>query len=241
MLKPQQMETALATLIVREKGQPDRSFPLEGNECVIGRSNDAHLRLPNVSVSRFHTRLIQESNGWAFEDLQSQNGTVVNGKRAEKGALNSDDQLNLGKYTVIYMSDDSPGIWKGRTVETLSPYLADRLGDEDNTYELSPDMIRQMQAAARRVKGARIEDIASGRRWEPGDEPIGFGGRGGVPIQGILARMNAATLRWNGKRHVIKKTGWAALVVNDKKVNETALEDGDRLKIGGSEFEYMLS
>jgi hypothetical protein len=29
--------------------------------------------------------------------------------------------------------------------------------------------------------------------------------------------------------------------VNGKKVNETILEDGDRLKIGGSEFEYMLS
>jgi pSer/pThr/pTyr-binding forkhead associated (FHA) protein len=231
----------LATLIVRENGQPDRSFPIEGDECVIGRSNDAHLRLPNVSVSRFHTRLSQNTVGWAFEDLQSQNGTLINGKRVEKGTLQSEDQLHLGKYTVIFLDDNSHGIWKGRTVETLSPYLAGGAGDEDSTYELSPEIIRQMQAAARRIKGACIENIESGLRWEPGDEVLGFGGKSGVPVQGFLGRLEAASMRWNGKRHILKKTGWAGLSVNGKKVSEVALEDGDRLKIGSSEFEYMLS
>lgn len=235
------METALATLIVREKGQPDRSFPLEGRECVIGRSNDAHLRLPNVSVSRFQTRLVFQGGQWAFEDLQSQNGTLVNGKRLDKGPLSSEDEINLGKYTVVFLDDDSPGIWKGRTVESLAPFQSCTFDNDDITYELSPDMIRQMQAAARRISGACIEDVETGRRWQPGDDVVRFGGKGAIPVKGMLGRLNVATLRWNGKRHVVKKTSWAAISVNGKKFNETMLEDGDRLKIGGSEFEYMLS
>jgi pSer/pThr/pTyr-binding forkhead associated (FHA) protein len=235
------METALATLIVREKGQPDRSFPLEGRECVIGRSNDAHLRLPNVSVSRFQTRLVFQGGQWGFEDLQSQNGTSVNGKRLDKGPLSSEDEINLGKYTLVFLDDDSPGIWQGRTVESMMSFQSINFDNDDNTYELSPDMIRQMQAAARRISGACIEDVETGRRWKPRDDLLGFGGKGSVPVQGMLGRLNVATLRWNGKRHVVKKTSLAAMSVNGEKVNETILEDGDRLKIGGSEFEYMLS
>jgi pSer/pThr/pTyr-binding forkhead associated (FHA) protein len=235
------METALATLIVREKGQPDRIFPLEEEECVIGRSNDAHLRLPNVSVSRFQTRLVFQGGQWGFEDLQSQNGTLVNGKRRDKGPLSSEDEINVGKYTLVFLGDDSHGIWKGRTIESLSPFLSSIFDSDDDTYELSPDMIRQMQAAARRISKACIEDVETGRRWQPGDDLLRFGGKGSVPVQGILGRLNVAALRWNGKRHIVKKTSWAAISVNGEKVNETILEDGDRLKIGGSEFEYMLS
>jgi pSer/pThr/pTyr-binding forkhead associated (FHA) protein len=231
----------LATLIVREKGQPDRSFALVGDECVIGRGDDTHLRLPNVSVSRFHTRLIWGEDGWEFEDLQSQNGTIVNGKRQDRGPVRTGDEIFLGKYSLVFLGDDSHGIWKGRTIESLTPYVSATLGNDDNTYELSPEMLRQMQAAARRIKGARIEDIGTGRRWEPSDETLIFGGRGVIPVKGLASFMSAARLRWNGKSHVVQKLGWMSLTVNGKKVKESALEDGDRLKIGASEFEYMLS
>ena len=231
----------MATLVVREKGQPDRNFNIVGEECVIGRSDDSHLRLPNVSVSRFHTRIFFGPDGWQYEDLQSQNGTIINGQRQEGGRLRSGDELFLGKYSLVFLGDDSHGIWKGRTVESLPPYISVDLGNEDNTYELSTDMLRQMQAAARRIKGARLEDIETGQRWSPSDETLTFGGRGEIPVQGLGGFLSAASLRWNGKRHVVQKLGWASLTVNGKKVKEAALEDGDRLKIGSSEFEYLLS
>ena len=151
------------TLIVREKGQPDRSYALEGDACLVGRSDDAHLRLANVSVSRFHTRIAHGNRGWEFEDMQSQNGTVINGKRQDKGSLKSGDELFIGKYSLVFLGEDSHGIWKGRTVESLAPFMASNLGNDDNTYEISPDMLRQMQAAAKRLKGARVEDLQTKR------------------------------------------------------------------------------
>ena len=226
---------------MREKGQPDRCFPLTEKECLIGRSNDAHLRLGNVSVSRFHTRLTDGISGWEFEDMQSQNGTIVNGKSAEKGALKSGDELFVGKYTLVYLDDSAHGFWNGQPVDSLAPFMSTNYeDDEDNTYEISPEMLRQMQAAAKRLKGARIEDIETGQTWTPRDNTLVFGGRGEVPLQGITSFMSAAEIRWNGKRHVLNKLGWSALTVNGEKIKRASLEDGDRLKIGGSEFEYLL-
>ena len=230
----------LATLIVREKGQPDRCFPLTEKECLIGRSNDAHLRLGNVSVSRFHTRLTDNSSGWEFEDMQSQNGTVLNGRTTAKGPLKSGDELFLGKYTIVYLDESAHGFWNGQPVDSLAPFMPNNYDDEDNTYEISPEMLRQMQAAARRLKGARIENIETGQTWTPKDATLVFGGRGVVPVQGLTSFMSAAEIRWNGKRHILNKVGWSTILLNGQKTKKSSLEDGDRLKIGASEFEYVL-
>ena len=230
----------MATQIVREKGQPDRCFPLTEKECLIGRSNDAHLRLGNVSISRFHTRLVEAGEGWEFEDMQSQNGTIVNGRAIERGSLKSGDELFLGKYTIVYLDDSSHGFWNGQPVDSLAPYMGSQYDDEDNTYEISPDMLRQMQAAARRIKGARVEQLDTEQIWSPKDRTLVFGGRGEVPLQGVTGFMSAAEIRWNGKRHVLNKLGWGAVVHNGQKVKRAELEDGDRLVIGGTEFEYIL-
>jgi hypothetical protein len=98
-----------------------------------------------------------------------------------------------------------------------------------------------MQAAAKRLKGARVEDLQTGQQWEPSDETLVFGGRGKIPIQGVSGLLSAAEIRWNGKKHVLNKLGWSTVLVNDQKTKKAMLEDGDRLKIGSSEFEYLLT
>ena len=232
----------MALLIVREKGVPDRSFTLDGDEFFVGRSDDAHLRLPNVSVSRFHTRVYRKAGEWQYEDMQSQNGTLINGTRQSTGTLNDGDELYLGKYSLVFIHDGVNGMWRGRSVDTIAPFLADDSQvDDEHTYELSPEMIRQMQAAARRIKTARLEDIATGEQWEPRDETLLFGGRGSIPVQGMTNFMTAAKILWNGKRHVVQRVGWMSLSVNGKKVKQSVLEDGDRVRIGATEFEYILA
>jgi hypothetical protein len=50
----------MAYLIIREKGQPDRAFPLARKSYTIGRGEKADLVLANVSVSRAHLRINRE-------------------------------------------------------------------------------------------------------------------------------------------------------------------------------------
>jgi len=61
---------------------PGLALPAPGSPTVrIGRGPGATLRLPDVSVSRFHAELRYVDNGWMLRDLGSMNGTCVNDLR----------------------------------------------------------------------------------------------------------------------------------------------------------------
>lgn len=62
------------------------SFPIVQPSCCIGRGKDANIRLPNVTVSTRHAFIHSLDSGLAVEDLDSRNGTFVNGRRI-KGSV----------------------------------------------------------------------------------------------------------------------------------------------------------
>ena len=78
------------------------------------------------------------------------------------------------------------------------------------------------------------------QNWAPKDRTLVFGGRGEISLPGVTGFMSAAEVRWNGKRHVLNKLGWGSVFHNGQKIKKAELEDGDRLVIGGTEFEYTL-
>ncbi|HEX4622501.1 MAG TPA: FHA domain-containing protein [Myxococcaceae bacterium] len=75
-----------------------RRFPIAGDRCVVGRGNDATLRLRDRAVSRSHARLRRGREGYYVEDLGSPNGVYVNGGRVRTiRVLNEGDILELGR------------------------------------------------------------------------------------------------------------------------------------------------
>jgi len=61
-----------------EKG---KVFPLERDETVIGRLAYCDVILPQKNISRQHARLVRSGSEHYLEDLDSTNGTFLNGKR----------------------------------------------------------------------------------------------------------------------------------------------------------------
>ena len=71
-------------LRVKEPGQDDRAVPLHGERLTLGRSVHNELSYPEQkALSRQHAVLTRENGGWAIEDLESRNGTVLNGEPLE--------------------------------------------------------------------------------------------------------------------------------------------------------------
>ncbi len=87
---------ACLVLIYPTGADMGRRFPLSGDEVVIGRGSDCSLQLDRDSVSRRHVRLRPGVSGWMVEDLGSTNGTYVNDKPVERGALADGDLLRVG-------------------------------------------------------------------------------------------------------------------------------------------------
>jgi len=86
---------------VKGPGAP-RECPLELDEVVIGRAQEAQLMLDSGAVSRRHARLIRTADSYRIEDLESANGVYVNGERTTQRELADGDSLQIGDAVFIY-------------------------------------------------------------------------------------------------------------------------------------------
>jgi hypothetical protein len=78
------------------------SFPLFDAEYVIGREPGNGIQVPDSSVSGLHAKIRKTSEGYLLEDMNSRNGTYVNGERIQSRLLKSDDKIRLGKVHLVF-------------------------------------------------------------------------------------------------------------------------------------------
>ncbi|MBW2270326.1 MAG: FHA domain-containing protein [Deltaproteobacteria bacterium] len=103
-------EARLAYLVVRNGQFEGTRYPLVGEETLIGRNPTTDITLLDENVSREHAILaFDEATGaYGFEDLQSTNGSRINGKRVRSGELNPGDFLEVGQ-TQFELILEEPG------------------------------------------------------------------------------------------------------------------------------------
>lgn len=65
-------------------------------ELLLGRDLSCDVRLPDLTVSRRHARLICRDGRWVIQDLESTNGTIVNGRRVGRCEVRPGDDVKLG-------------------------------------------------------------------------------------------------------------------------------------------------
>lgn len=76
------------------------SIKLSFGELKIGRAADNDVRITNPTVSHYHARIFTYLNSSYIEDLQSSNGTFLNGKRIDKHVLRPGDVLQVGSHVL---------------------------------------------------------------------------------------------------------------------------------------------
>jgi hypothetical protein len=70
-------------------------------ELLLGRHPDCDVVLADPCVSRRHARLVFRGGGWIIQDLQSTNGTVLNGDRIGRSEVQPGDHLILGRERLL--------------------------------------------------------------------------------------------------------------------------------------------
>jgi len=75
------------------------SYALSDQEIVIGRNPTTNITLLDEGISREHALVLYDEDGpgYVIEDLQSTNGTKVNGKRVRSALLVDGDQIQIGQ------------------------------------------------------------------------------------------------------------------------------------------------
>ena len=74
---------------------------LPGSIKTIGRSPGAEFMVDAALVSRLHCRLTAGATELQVHDLDSTNGTFVNGKRIDDATLNEGDRLGVGRVELV--------------------------------------------------------------------------------------------------------------------------------------------
>lgn len=89
-------------------GEPEKTFRiLPGVARTIGRSTGADFILDAALVSRVHCQLVALRDGaLELRDLESTNGTYVNGQRVETARLSSGDKVQVGRVELVALKDE---------------------------------------------------------------------------------------------------------------------------------------
>jgi FHA domain-containing protein len=75
---------------------------IDKQSIVIGRSRDCDIRLSDPNVSRRHAEIRQEGTAYWLVDLESTNGSTVNGRRQQRAKLENDDRITLGSTDLVF-------------------------------------------------------------------------------------------------------------------------------------------
>jgi pSer/pThr/pTyr-binding forkhead associated (FHA) protein len=88
-------------------GEPERTFRiLPGGVRTIGRATGADFIVDEALVSRVHCRLTALASGdLELHDLESTNGTFVNGQRVERVRLDPGDRVQVGRVELVALRD----------------------------------------------------------------------------------------------------------------------------------------
>jgi hypothetical protein len=95
-------ETAGASLVVRRGPNAGSRFPLDQEVTTAGRSPDSEIFLDDVTVSRRHAEVTRTAQGYLVRDVGSLNGTYVNRERIEELMLSDGDEVQIGKYRLVF-------------------------------------------------------------------------------------------------------------------------------------------
>ena len=120
-------------IILKFKGTVLKELKIDQDEIIIGRDSGNDIQIDNLAVSREHARIIRGPNYYLIEDLNSTNGTFVNGKMINKKFLKEEDEILIGKHSLQIVLEDPPAIMKER-----------KLKGADTTYKLGPSEYKRI-------------------------------------------------------------------------------------------------
>ncbi len=147
----------MAKMILSMDGLVLKEIQLTKERMTIGRKPHNDIQIDNLAISGEHAAIVTILNDSFLEDLNSTNGTLVNGQPIKKHFLKNGDVVELGKYKLKYIA------------EQAAPVAEE--ADFEKTMVLRPNMVRPAPEPA----SAADAGAASAAPAAPAATPKGAG------------------------------------------------------------------
>jgi pSer/pThr/pTyr-binding forkhead associated (FHA) protein len=142
----------MARLILSLDGQVLAEYNMSKERYTIGRLPDNDVRIDNPAVSGHHSLIINILNDSFLEDLNSTNGTYVNGKLIKKHALQHGDVITIGhhqlRFSDQHANEPEQDEFEKTMVIPAGQHNADQLAAAEKAAEIAAEVAAAEEAAA---------------------------------------------------------------------------------------------
>lgn len=190
----------------------------------VGRRPYNDIVIDNLAVSGEHAAFHRSGAEVVLEDLNSTNGTYVNGKAVKKVALKNGDSIEVGKYKIKFEADQQSHDFDKTMVVKARPVVA-------------PEPVAHAPAAMDpNLKGAiKVLSGAAAGREVPLVKVVTTIGKPGVAVAAITRRPHGYVV------HHVEGAGNPTLNGATITAEAVQLSNGDLIELAGTQMQFMLS
>lgn len=234
----------MSKLRLQYEGRLLKEYTL-GAGLTIGRAPDNAVIIDNPSVSGHHARVFSESGAVIVEDLNSTNGTYVNGQPAGRRVLRSGDVLLIGKHQLVFEHTQE---WAPRELPSLGDTvyldtkqhraLRSSIDDAKNQTMIrpAPKPLAPRRVGALQVIAGRAEQA----EYDLGAQTSLIGKSEGslVRLHGWFKPAVALAIARSNDGYVATPMGGRTTINNQQLRGRQALHEGDVLNVNGLVLEF---
>ena len=128
-----------AKLVITMQGEVEREIALKSDRMLVGRGEEADVRIDSVFISRYHALIVRDGNRDLLLDLGSTNGLLVNSRRILRRALRHRDLIQVGPARVMYVNEQANNAQPdpGETLCFARPGFPAAAGEEESNTLLA--------------------------------------------------------------------------------------------------------
>jgi hypothetical protein len=235
----------MGKLVVSLDGVVIKEVQITKDKTTLGRRPYNDIVIDNLAVSGEHAVLQMVGADVFIEDLNSTNGTYINGKAIKKQLLAHNDTVEIGKYKIKYLVDESGDYEKTmimRPKETAPVAAAGAMGGAHHAAHASPHAAHGMHAPQAPVAGPppvlpsaliKVLNGAAAGREVALTKVVTTVGKPGVQVASITKRPNGYTFAHveGAQRPNIN----GAPLVGDS----VPLRNGDVIELAGTQMQFI--
>jgi pSer/pThr/pTyr-binding forkhead associated (FHA) protein len=222
-------------MIVSIDGVVIKEVQLTKDRTTLGRRPYNDIVIDNLAVSGEHAVLQMSGNEVYLEDLNSTNGTYVNGKAVKKQLLQNSDTVEIGKYKIKYINEAAgPSFEKTMIIKAGSPGLAALQAAAPPAASPQPN-VSAAQAADLGQSNAAIKVLsgAAAGRLVPLVKVVTTIGKPGMAVAAITRRPHGFVVAHveGANKPTLNGTAVGAEPVT--------LKNGDLLELAGTQMQFV--
>lgn len=221
-----------ATLLVKLHGKGSRHVELTLETFTIGRKTDNTLVIEDPAVSGHHARIVKVQAVFFLEDLNSTNGTAINGQPITRHQLRDADVIAIGQHRLVFQENTQAGVETPASLVDLDRTTVIRRSDRTPDAPALAAKVLVTAGKTDRTEYSLTKQV----------NIIGSQEEAVIRLTGWFAPKSAATIARRGPSYYISPSKNAkALLVNDTEVvGQQDLKDGDQIEVAGVKLTFCL-